>query len=126
MFHPSKNDIGDPVWLHSPSPSMQFSTWQDPTAIACVVPDGELPTQLNGLDIAPYATLPQNAAHWEALADTMPIHESEFDTPTGYNKAGGAIICEPDGRVWVVAPSNAFAGYLATPLLKSEPPEIPI
>lgn len=29
-------------------------------------------------------------------------------------KAAGVVIREPDGRVWVVAPSNAFGGYKAT------------
>jgi 8-oxo-dGTP pyrophosphatase MutT (NUDIX family) len=28
--------------------------------------------------------------------------------------AAGAVVMEPDGRLWLVAPSNGFGGYLAT------------
>ena len=33
---------------------------------------------------------------------------------SGYKKAAGAVIREPDGRLWIVAPSNQFACYQAT------------
>ncbi|WP_326491263.1 NUDIX hydrolase [Paraburkholderia sp. HD33-4] len=34
--------------------------------------------------------------------------------PPGYKRAAGVVIREPDGRVWVVAQTNGFAGYEAT------------
>jgi 8-oxo-dGTP pyrophosphatase MutT (NUDIX family) len=44
----------------------------------------------------------------------MPLEEPFFDLPKGFNGAAGVVVCECDGRVWVVAPSNAFGGYQAT------------
>lgn len=40
----------------------------------------------------------------------------------GKAPAAGAVVEEPDGRVWVIHPSNAFGGYRATfPKGKQEP-----
>lgn len=114
MFHPRKNDQGVAVKLKSPSAATPMSTWADPGAIARVVPDGEMPPHVNGLEIGLCANLPTSVAAWEALASTMDIDEPPFIAPAGYTKAAGVVVCEPDGRVWVVAPSNGWAGYDAT------------
>ena len=40
----------------------------------------------------------------------------------GKAPAAGAVVLEPEGRVWVIHPSNAFGGYRATfPKGKQEP-----
>lgn len=114
MFHPRKNEQGNSVKLKSPSTATPLSTWDAPASVARVIPDGEMPTQVNGLAIRPWTGVPTSVAGWEALASTMPIDEPPFVAPAGFKKAAGVVVCEPDGRVWVVAPSNGFAGYDAT------------
>lgn len=114
LLHPRKNDQGQPVRLLKPSVPTDPAAWLDATALARVVPGGSLPCALNGLALAPWHEVPENITAWEALASTMAVDEPPFDAPKGFKKAAGAVVREPDGRVWVVAPSNAFGGYEAT------------
>lgn len=114
MWHPRRDEHGLPVRLLKPSVLTELSTWSDAAALAQVVPDGPMPTAINGLPIAPWQDFPDDIAGWEALASTMPVEEPLFLAPNGFKKAAGVVVCEPDGRVWVVAPSNAFGGYHAT------------
>lgn len=48
---------------------------------------------------------------------TLEVFESSmanlFTTSAG-RAASGAVVVEPDGRVWLVAPTNAYGGYKAT------------
>ena len=114
MWHPRRDDHGLPVRLLKPSVLTDLHTWSDAAALAQVVPDGPMPVTINGLPIAPWEDFPDNIAAWEALASTMPVEEPLFRTPKGFKKASGVVVRESDGRVWVVAPSNAFSGYEAT------------
>lgn len=114
VWHPRPDDQGQPVRLRNPSVPSEPSAWSNTTALARVVPDGPLPAILNGLPLIPWRQVPENMAAWEALAATMSIAEPSFNPPKGLKAAAGVVACEPDGRVWVVAPSNAFGGYQAT------------
>ena len=50
------------------------------------------------------------------------VAEPPFDLPPGKHAAAGAVVREADGRLWLVAPSNAFGGYTATfPKGRAEP-----
>ena len=135
--HPRCNDTDQLVMLKAPSTPTPLSYWDDPTAIARVVPDGPLPAELNGLALAPWQSV-------DGEPSVMPLGEAEARMQTaslhGTNKqhwqltvpplnivhgkapAAGAVVEEPDGRVWVIHPSNAFGGYRATfPKGKQEP-----
>jgi hypothetical protein len=114
MWHPRHDDDGLPVRLLKPSFLTDLSTWSDAGALAQVVPDGPMPASINGLPIELWLDFPDDIAAWEALASTMPIDEPLFHAPKGFKKAAGVVVRESDGRVWVVAPSNAFGGYQAT------------
>ena len=114
IWHPRRDDHGLPVRLLKPSFATDLGTWSDAAAMALVVPDGPMPATLNGLPIEPWQDFPGDIACWEALASTMPVEEPLFDAPKGFKKAAGVVLREADGRVWVVAPSNAFGGYQAT------------
>ena len=114
MWHPRRDDHGLPVRLLKPSVLTDFSTWSDAEALAQVVPNGPMPAAINGLPIEPWLDFPGDIAAWEAMASTMPVEEPSFHAPKGFKKASGVVVREPDGRVWVVAPSNAFGGYEAT------------
>jgi 8-oxo-dGTP pyrophosphatase MutT (NUDIX family) len=42
------------------------------------------------------------------------VVEPLYVLPAGKRAAAGAVVMEPDGRIWLVAPSNGFGGYQAT------------
>lgn len=52
------------------------------------------------------------------------LHEPPFHLPEGKNASSGVIIEEPDGRIWVVHPTNKFGGYEATFPKGSAEPEL--
>jgi 8-oxo-dGTP pyrophosphatase MutT (NUDIX family) len=111
--HPRYNDTGHSVMLTKPSKPTSLFCWDDSTAIARVVPDGPLPGELNGLALAPWQSV-----ECEAPDLTVP----PLAIVPGKAPAAGAVVVEPDGRVWVIHPSNAFGGYRATfPKGKQEP-----
>lgn len=63
-----------------------------------------MPPELGGVTFAPVPfSLPRSE-----------IAEPPFRCPPGYKPAAGVVIEEADGRVWLVSPSNAFAGYRCT------------
>lgn len=113
-MHPREDENGNPVVIKKPSQPSGMNAWSDPAAIACVVPDGPMPAAINGLSVQPWTQVPATKAAWEALAAKENLPEPEFKVPAGYKKAAGAVIREPDGRIWIVAPTNGFAGYQAT------------
>jgi ADP-ribose pyrophosphatase YjhB (NUDIX family) len=114
MKHPRPDDQGRTVTIAKPSQSSRMAAWSDPSAVACVIPDGPMPAEINGMEVAHWSEAPKSSDEWDALAAIYPIEEPEFVVPEGYHQAAGVVIREPDGRVWLVAPSNAFGGHEAT------------
>lgn len=113
VFHPRPDDHGQRVEIkHSSQPS-SLEAWADAKGIACVVPDGPMPTSINGLPVSSWCAVPKTNGEWESLAAEHGVTEPEFNVPAG-KRAAGVVIHEPDGRIWVVAPTNAFGGYQAT------------
>jgi 8-oxo-dGTP pyrophosphatase MutT (NUDIX family) len=51
---------------------------------------------------------------WEALAGEGKVLEPVFKVPKGLQPAAGVVIREPDGRIWVVCPTNQFGGHEVT------------
>lgn len=137
VYHPRHDDAGKPVILASPSTPTPLACWDDPSAIARVVPDGPLPAQLNGLALAPWTADGARGREWPweaagATPDRIPTQSRDegawgqeappLVVSPGQAPAAGAVVMEPDGRVWVIHPSNAFGGYRATfPKGKQEP-----
>lgn len=72
-----------------------------------------MPAMLNGVPIADWLDAPVTNEGWAALA-SAPVIEPPFVCPPGLAAAAGAVILEPDGRVWLVSPTNGFGGYAAT------------
>ena len=70
MDHPRKNDQGKTVKLLKPSAPSPLAAWQDPQAVACVVPDGAMPEAVQGTPIRTWMA-PGDPAAWEALAADM-------------------------------------------------------
>ena len=113
-LHPRLDDHGKPVLILKPSCPSALATWSDPNATACLVPEGTMPDKINGIPVTRWLDAPPTEAGWEALASQHQIEEPDFAVPSGYKPAAGAVIREVDGRIWLVAPSNAFGGYQTT------------
>lgn len=114
-LHLKKNEDGQPVRLHAPHAPSAPASWLEAGSLATVVPGGALPPALNGIPFAPWRAAPADSVGWSALAACgAAFAEPRFTVPEGRHAAAGAVIVEPDRRVWVVHPSNAYGGYAAT------------
>jgi 8-oxo-dGTP pyrophosphatase MutT (NUDIX family) len=114
VYHPKPNDVGQPVLLKAPSKPTPLVAWEDQGSVATVVPNGAMPAQLNGVPFTDWSGVPKSPATWNKVVGQADIDEPVFNCPEGKAEAAGVVVCEPDGRVWVVAPSNRYAGYQAT------------
>lgn len=114
VFHRKVDEHGKRVEIKKPSQPSDLEVWSDHNATACVIPGGPMPDAINGILVRHWEQEPSIKADWEALAAKDAVPEPEFQVPMGYKKASGVVVREPDGRIWVVAPSNAFGGYRAT------------
>jgi ADP-ribose pyrophosphatase YjhB (NUDIX family) len=114
-IHPKKGDHGEAVGIMSPSAPTDASTWTDPTAVATFVPDGDVPLSLHGVSFAPWRDHPRTDDGWDYVDGQMDdLEEPPMKLPVGKTASSGVVIEEPDGRVWIVHPTNKFAGYQAT------------
>ena len=114
MQHPRKDDDGRPVVIKEPHQASPQTSWMQRNSVAVVTPDGDLPAELNGLSVSTWINAPASSEEWELLTKRPLIEEPAFDVPAEYLRAAGTVVLESDGRVWVVAPTNGFAGYQAT------------
>jgi ADP-ribose pyrophosphatase YjhB (NUDIX family) len=113
-YHPARNDNGHKVAikkLSTPTPAEHFS---DPKKIATVVPGGATPEELNGVKFEPWHDAPTTLHEWADVEGQNLEDEPDFEPIKGMKQGSGVIIQEPDGRVWVVHPTNQFGGYSAT------------
>ena len=114
-WHPKPNDKGGKVGLYHPHKPSDAAAWSDPMATATVPVGGEAPAELHGVPFAPWADAPTTLEQWDEVPGQMPdLQEPDFDCPHDREAAAGIVIQEPDGRVWLVSPSNAFGGYRNT------------
>lgn len=120
VAHPQPHDDGKPVQINQPHQPSAEATWTDPEATAVFVPGGAVPGELNGVPLAAWADAPTDLAGWVDVAGQNPDLD-EPAMPSGVDhkgvpkeEAAGVIIEEPDGRVWVMCPTNQFGGYKAT------------
>lgn len=115
IVHPKADDNGKPFKVYEPSKASAKGTWTDPQAIAMFVPGGDAPAALNGVSFAPWADHPKTDEGWDYVDGQMDdLDEPAMTLKHGKAPAAGVVIEEPDGRVWLVRPSNGFAGYKAT------------
>lgn len=115
-YHPRKDEHGKPVHLKAPSEPTGLSSWSDRTQIASVIPDGPMPESLNGVAFSEWTEAPTTVDGWKQQLAEQPqvFEEPPMPSVPGKFPASGVVVLEDDGRVWVVSPSNAFAGYVNT------------
>ena len=111
LWHPRPDDADRLVPINKPHAPSPLAAWGDPLAVASAVPGGVVPAVLNGLALAPWLNAPVVDEGWERLAAASPIDEPPFDCPAGMKPAAGALVLEPDGRAWCVAPTGGFGGH---------------
>ncbi len=88
----------------------------------------EIPPPINGIGFSNYSP-PSN---WAKVEGQTELNEPPLETKVGYDKhhdehyekepASGAVVEEPDGRVWLLRPKGGFGGYKTTfPKGRAEP-----
>ena len=112
--HPRPDEHGHAILIKQPSTASPVSTWGDCNGLAVAVPDSEMPDTINGVPLSAWRSEPMDAAGWEALVKSLSFTEPPMPSTPGKKPAAGVVTIEPDGRVWVVAPTNAFGGYRHT------------
>lgn len=113
-IHPRLNENGEQVLIKNPSSPTSSNTWEDPGVVATFVPDGPVPEHLNGIPLLPWTDHPRTAEGWNYVEGLNPDLE---ETPLNTNSkkaAAGVVVLEQDGRVWVIHPTNQYAGYSVT------------
>lgn len=112
VYHPMSDDDGLPVVIESPSVSSVPETWLDPqaTAVVSVLDAAALPCALNGLAFSP-AAAPDD---WTRLNDGVFVEEPPYRTDLGLRLTSGCVVLEPDGRVWLVHPTNRYGNVHVT------------
>lgn len=112
--HPSPDENGKPVNILHPSKPTGPETWNDPRSFAVFVPSGKAPSELNGIPFAEWTDHPEGE-DWENVPGVMEdLDEPPLRIPQNKEAATGVVIEEPDGRIWLVSPTNSFGGYKTT------------
>jgi 8-oxo-dGTP pyrophosphatase MutT (NUDIX family) len=120
-YHPQPDEHGRKVRLHAPSCEANLHALADPRAAVTFVPGSACEGVLDGVPLAVCAR-PAVEATCRRVDAAPAFTEPPFDLPPGKHAAAGAVVREGDGRLWLVAPSNAFGGYTATfPKGRAEP-----
>jgi ADP-ribose pyrophosphatase YjhB (NUDIX family) len=113
--HPKLGEKGEAVLVKAPHHPSAESTWDNPDAVATFVPGGDVPRELNGVPFRRWRDAPTTAEGWDycdGIAEDL--EEPAFHVAPGKSVGAGVVVEEPDGRVWLCAPTNAFGGYHAT------------
>ncbi|MEY4752585.1 MAG: hypothetical protein RJA44_260 [Pseudomonadota bacterium] len=115
MWHPQTDNAGQPVRIHQPHQSTAPECWLQPQALATLAAGDAMPQAgLHGVPFAPWLDAPPTTPQWADVAGQLKLAESPLKLSSGKKAAAGAVIEEPDGRIWVVAPTNGFGGYTRT------------
>ena len=113
-YHPKLNDDGKRIVITYPSEPTPIRNWGNAFEIATVIPKGDLPPTLNEISLVKWSDTPCSTAGWEHLAGRTTIEEPPFLPPKSKRPAAGVVVEESDGRIWLVAPSNRYGGYICT------------
>ena len=111
VYHPRLGEKGNKVLVKSPSKPTAPETWAANNEVATFTPNGEHPAEICGVPVAPWTGAPKTDAGWAFVKGTKQLNEKPLMVPAGKRAASGVIIEEPDGRVWIISPTNAFGGY---------------
>lgn len=109
--HPKAGDKGESIRIKTPSTATAPGTWNNARQTATFVPEGDFPHKLNNVPLVSWKA-PVTKAGWNYVDGiNHDIEEAPLKVPKGKHPGAGVIVEEPDGRIWLVAPTNAFGGY---------------
>jgi ADP-ribosylglycohydrolase/8-oxo-dGTP pyrophosphatase MutT (NUDIX family) len=113
-LHPKTNDHGQPVTIRHPH-QPQTDGLRDGGALVTITPGLKLDGGgLHGIPFRPWSP-PRTDSEWVHVDGQAELAEPAFTvTAKGLQPASGAVVVEPDNRLWLVAPTNQFGGYQAT------------
>lgn len=114
VAHPKLDENGKPKTINYPSAPTSASSWFAPTDAAVFTPGCPVPAELNGISVAPWTDVPAED-DWDFVDgqnDDLP--EPKLQLTAGKKAASGVIIQEPDGRVWLISPTNQYGGVMHT------------
>lgn len=114
-IHPCPDDHGQIKHIAHPHAASDEVTWHDPDAIATFVPGGDCPGELNGIAFASWLNHPEYDEDWDEVEGQLAeLKEPAMQLKPGLKPASGCVIEEPDGRVWLVSPTDQYGGYKNT------------
>lgn len=112
IHHIKLDEAGKRVAVKHPTEPSHKRTWNMPEAVATFTPAGDHPRGLGKVPFKAWTEAPKTKAGWNYVDGiNYELRETPLAVPPGKHPAAGVIIEEDDGRIWLVAPTNAFGGY---------------
>ena len=112
--HPKHGETGEIVRIKHPTKPSSASAWQDARRSAVFAPGGKAPKAMNGVAIQAWRDHPRTPEDWNACDLLMPGLTEPAPPKSSLPLASGVVAVEPDGRIWMVSPTNKFGGYETT------------
>lgn len=113
--HPAPGEKGQKVMIHDPHQPTPEVNWHMPDDVATCTPGSALPAALHGVPFAPWKEAPRTQEDWDCVAgQNNELEEPAMELPEKKVPASGVLVLEPDGRVWVISPTNGFGNTHAT------------
>ena len=114
-YHPQSGEDGQRIGLFHPHTATKPKELRNPESVTTITPGGKVVKKLNGVRLRTWKGAPTTEAGWAEVSGQIDLEEPplpESSDPKFKKKAAsGVIVEEPDGRVWVISPTNQFGGY---------------
>ena len=115
VYHPQKDEDGNPVVIDAPSVSTPSGAWLEHDAVATLslTDEGRIPPAVNGIAFTdvPCPASTEEWLHWNLR---ISVEEPPYPQDASRRTTSGCVVIEPDDRVWLVHPSNRFAQAITT------------
>lgn len=113
-IHPQRGEYGE-VKIFKPHKDSNISEWNNPEGHGRITPESDsLPESLNGIEFTHWDNYPKDQKKWNSVSGQGSFDEPPLPESSSKALASGVIIKESDSRVWVVHPTNEFAGVKGT------------
>ena len=113
-YHPAKGPGNMPIWIDRPTTPTNYFEMTNPQETATFVPGEHVPGSLNNVPFEPWWDAPETDKAWNRVEGQNPELDAIPFDPQGKTAGAGVVIMEPDGRIWLTAPTNEYGGYKAT------------
>ncbi len=100
----------DPFLVKEPPVATEIDGNANAEDVAVFTSDFEPGAELNGVPFESWQP-PTTQAGWAGVDGQKALDEPPMPEITGKRPGSGVIVEEPDGRVWLIEPTNHFGGY---------------